>query len=165
MPQMQRCSLENTAPTLLDSERSRARGVSAPVHARACIARIMGSYFDPDASRMGCRMSHAKWEAGDQRLRRRDHPRCGARTRAGGICQVRAEPGKARCRFHGGLSTGSRTEEGRARASKAPGGVRWRAYRANQCTKSVGDCRPRAGPPRPDSPEPADAFAGSSATP
>ena len=51
-------------------------------------------------------MSHARWEAGDQRLRRRDHPGCGARTRAGGICQVRAEPGKARCRFHGGLSTG-----------------------------------------------------------
>ena len=51
-------------------------------------------------------MSDAKWEAGDQRLRRRDHPRCGASTRAGGICRVRAEPSKARCRFHGGLSTG-----------------------------------------------------------
>ena len=68
-------------------------------------------------------MSHARWEAGDQRLRRRDHPGCGARTGAGGLCQVRAEPGKARCRFHGGLSTGSRTEEGRARISKAPAGV------------------------------------------
>jgi hypothetical protein len=29
---------------------------------------------------------------------------CGAKTRAGGCCQVRAEPGKARCRFHGGKS-------------------------------------------------------------
>ena len=64
-------------------------------------------------------MSHAKWEAGDQRLRRRDHPRCGASTRAGGICRVRAEPSKARCRFHGGLSTGPRIEEGRTRIAEA----------------------------------------------
>ncbi|MGO8839958.1 MAG: HGGxSTG domain-containing protein [Methyloceanibacter sp.] len=28
---------------------------------------------------------------------------------------VRVEPGKRRCRFHGGLSTGPRTAEGRAR--------------------------------------------------
>jgi len=38
--------------------------------------------------------------------RRKDRPRCGAKTRAGGSCLVRIEPGKARCRFHGGLSTG-----------------------------------------------------------
>jgi hypothetical protein len=64
-------------------------------------------------------MSHAKWEAGDQRLRRRDHHRCGASTRAGGICRVRAEPSKARCRFHGGLSTGPRIDEGRTRIAEA----------------------------------------------
>lgn len=43
--------------------------------------------------------------------------RCGARRhRDGQPCQARSEPGKRRCRFHGGKSTGPRTEEGRARA-------------------------------------------------
>jgi hypothetical protein len=43
---------------------------------------------------------------GDRRTRAQDWPLCGARTRAGGERKVRAEPGKARCCFHGGLSTG-----------------------------------------------------------
>jgi hypothetical protein len=43
-----------------------------------------------------------------------DRPLCGAKTRAGGTCLVRVEFGKARCRFHGGLSTGPKTEAGRA---------------------------------------------------
>ncbi len=60
--------------------------------------------------------------------RRKDRPRCGAKTRAGGACLVRAEPGKARCRFHGGLSTGPKTEAGRARIAEAQR-ERWRAYR------------------------------------
>jgi Homeodomain-like domain len=32
--------------------------------------------------------------------RRKGRRLCGAKTRAGGGCQARAEPGKARCRFH-----------------------------------------------------------------
>jgi hypothetical protein len=39
--------------------------------------------------------------------KRKHRPRCGAKTRAGGSCLVRVERGKARCRFHGGLSTGN----------------------------------------------------------
>ncbi|WP_427026604.1 HGGxSTG domain-containing protein (plasmid) [Aureimonas ureilytica] len=50
---------------------------------------------------------------------RRSRPLCGAKTRAGGECQMRVEPGKHRCRLHGGLSTGPRTEEGRARIAEA----------------------------------------------
>jgi hypothetical protein len=46
-------------------------------------------------------------------------PRCHATTRAGGACLVRVEPSKARCRFHGGPSTGPRIEEGRARIAEA----------------------------------------------
>jgi hypothetical protein len=42
-------------------------------------------------------------------LNRQDRPRCGARNRRGCPCAVRVEPGKKRCRFHGGLSTGPRT--------------------------------------------------------
>ena len=45
-------------------------------------------------------------------------PRCGARTRAGCCCRQPAM-GNGRCRLHGGLSTGPRTAEGRARCARA----------------------------------------------
>lgn len=42
---------------------------------------------------------------------------CGAkRHRDGRPCQALSEPGKRRCRFHGGRSTGPRTADGKARA-------------------------------------------------
>ena len=44
---------------------------------------------------------------------------CGAWNRQGNPCGNRVVPGKRRCRFHGGLSTGPRTEEGRARIAAA----------------------------------------------
>ena len=40
---------------------------------------------------------------------------CGAKTRAGTPCKNPAATGKARCRLHGGRSTGARTPEGRAK--------------------------------------------------
>ena len=56
-------------------------------------------------------------------------------------CLVRAEPGKARCRFHGGLSTGPRTEAGRARIADAQR-RRGRAYREKlQAILDQGVCR------------------------
>ena len=43
--------------------------------------------------------------------------RCGARRRRDGRpCQALSVPGKRRCRWHGGCSTGARTPEGRARS-------------------------------------------------
>ena len=45
-------------------------------------------------------------------------PRCGAHTRAGGGCRQPAMA-NGRCRLHGGLSTGPRTAEGRARCARA----------------------------------------------
>jgi hypothetical protein len=43
--------------------------------------------------------------------------KCGAkRHRDGQPCQAKPEPGKGRCRFHGGRSTGPKTSEGRARS-------------------------------------------------
>ena len=45
--------------------------------------------------------------------------RCGAKTRKGTACRNKSEPGKRRCKFHGGLSTGPRTPEGRARIAEA----------------------------------------------
>jgi hypothetical protein len=68
-------------------------------------------------------------EQGNRRLRRRDRPLCGAKTRAGGTCLVIVEFGKARCRFHGRLSTGPKTDAGRARIAEAQRRRR-RLYRA-----------------------------------
>src|SRR6056297_1995955 len=45
--------------------------------------------------------------------------RCGATTRAGTPCKKAAMKGRARCRNHGGASSGPRTEAGRARIAAA----------------------------------------------
>ena len=57
---------------------------------------------------------------GRMRLRRRrrekppESPPCGARTRKGTPCRIRAVAGKKRCRLYGGLSTGPTSARGRA---------------------------------------------------
>lgn len=50
---------------------------------------------------------------------RRDVPLCGARCRDGHTCRARVVRGKRRCRVHGGLSTGPKTVEGRARIAES----------------------------------------------
>ena len=45
--------------------------------------------------------------------------RCGAKTRQDTACQCPANKNNGRCRFHGGASTGAKTEEGLARISAA----------------------------------------------
>jgi hypothetical protein len=62
-------------------------------------------------------------------LPRKERPICGARNRQGKPCGVRVEPGKRRCRFHGGLSTGPKTTAGRAKIAEAQR-RRWSAFRA-----------------------------------
>ena len=76
---------------------------------RAC-ARVMGSYWETGTVMSACDQTSPS--------RRKGRRLCGAKTRAGGGCQVRAEPGKARCRFHGGRSTGPKTQAGRARIAR-----------------------------------------------
>ncbi|WP_363168751.1 HGGxSTG domain-containing protein [uncultured Lamprocystis sp.] len=44
-------------------------------------------------------------------------PTCRAKTRRGTACKCKPVPGKRRCRFHGGLSTGPKTPEGRAQSA------------------------------------------------
>lgn len=63
--------------------------------------------------------------------RTRERPLCGARCRDGHACRARAvwlagekAPRNGRCRVHGGLSTGPKTAEGRARV--AAGYAAWR---------------------------------------
>lgn len=75
---------------------------------------------------------------GNRQSRRSDRRLCGAKTRAGGACQVRAEPGRARCRFHGGKSTGPKTEAGRNRISEAQR-RRWQAFRERHQTNAAAD--------------------------
>lgn len=54
---------------------------------------------------------------------------CGARTRKGTPCKIRPMPWSQRCRLHGGLSTGPKTPEGRARIAEAQR-KRWAARKA-----------------------------------
>jgi hypothetical protein len=58
----------------------------------------------------------------------KDRQRCGARVRhRHGFCRKWPVPGKTRCRFHGGCSTGALTDEGKARSLAAmhDGWQRW----------------------------------------
>ncbi len=44
---------------------------------------------------------------------------CGARRRRDGKpCEAKSVPGKRRCRWHGGMSTGPRTPEGKAKVAR-----------------------------------------------
>ena len=54
--------------------------------------------------------------------------RCGAKTRKGTPCRAKPLPGKMRCKFHGGMSTGARTPEGRERIAEAQK-RRWAKWR------------------------------------
>jgi len=63
----------------------------------------------------------ARREAEKSRLihppsRKSDRPRCGAHARSTGKPCQRKALANGRCRQHGGLSTGPKTEEGKARA-------------------------------------------------
>jgi hypothetical protein len=60
---------------------------------------------------------------------------CGAKTRKGTPCQCLPVPGKRRCKFHGGLSTGPQTPEGRARIAEAQR-RRWKRWREERNRQS-----------------------------
>lgn len=61
--------------------------------------------------------------------RKRYHPKrvCGARKKTGERCRSKELHRGGKCKFHGGLSTGARTPEGKARAIAAMqrGKARW----------------------------------------
>jgi len=73
-----------------------------------------------------------------QRLKQREQDRvanmrvqCGAKTRKGRPCKLMSEAGRKRCKFHGGMSTGPKTVEGRKRIAEAQR-MRWQRYRDSQ---------------------------------
>ena len=104
------------------------------------IAEVIGplpvpDYAACDARARGWRVSHlaaldawsearladelARLAEGTAQWKARRRVACGAKTRKGLPCRNRSEPGKRRCKFHGGKSTGPRTAEGRARFAEA----------------------------------------------
>jgi len=62
---------------------------------------------------------------------------CGAKTRKGAPCRMKSEPGKKRCKFHGGKSTGPRTRVGRQRIAEAQR-RRWERWHEQQTPEKVG---------------------------
>ena len=65
---------------------------------------------------------------------------CGAKTRKGTPRRCQSEPGKRRCKYHGGMSTVAKTPEGRERISEAQR-RRWDRWRA-ECAAETGPGRP-----------------------
>ena len=55
---------------------------------------------------------------------------CGAKTRKATQCRNLSEPGKKRCKFHGGKSTGPKTTEGKTRIAAAQR-TRWAKWRVS----------------------------------
>ncbi len=67
------------------------------------------------------------------RLLHKHRARCGAKTKHNGgkPCRCKVIPGKNRCKWHGGMSTGPRTPEGKERARQAVI-RRWEKWRAER---------------------------------
>jgi hypothetical protein len=70
----------------------------------------------------------------------KDKQRCGARVRhRHGFCRKWPVPGKERCRFHGGCSTGALTAEGKARSLAAMRAGRQRWHEEMRAKKAAGE--------------------------
>ena len=63
--------------------------------------------------------------------------RCEAKTRRGTACQKPPLNGKTKCRLHGGLSTGPRTAEGKARIAAAHWKHGWRTKKFVEMRKKI----------------------------
>lgn len=77
-------------------------------------------------ARVAAELARLALREADRKARRRVP--CGARTRKGKPCRKLSEPGKRRCKFHGGKSTGPRTPEGIERIQQAQR-RRWERWR------------------------------------
>ena len=137
------------------AERLDPRGWAVQRMAEA-LGWYLASFSDADAREMGCyrdtiraqgdgllaasratqawaeRQLAAFQEREAQRAARR-RVICGARTRKDTACRNKSEPGKRRCKFHGGKSTGARTPEGIERIREAQR-RRWARVRESAST-------------------------------
>jgi hypothetical protein len=71
---------------------------------------------DPDTDESRTWRRRPGWKPRKGTSRR---PLCGAKTRKGTPCQAAAVSGRAKCKCHGGASTGPKTAEGRARIAES----------------------------------------------
>lgn len=99
---------------------------SAAIRRRASWAERQDARHAADLAAMLARRKQAEAEAAAKR-----RVRCGAMTRKGMPCRAMSVPGKQRCKFHGGMSTGARTPEGveRIREAQRRRWARWREQR------------------------------------
>lgn len=79
------------------------------------ISNPMTSGLTPELPDASARANDFGGGGAENRAKQAGGP-CGARTRAGHPCRSKPEPGKRRCKWHGGRSTGPQTEAGRARS-------------------------------------------------
>ncbi|WP_142084335.1 HGGxSTG domain-containing protein [Roseinatronobacter monicus] len=63
----------------------------------------------------------------------KNRPQCGARARSGAPCKHKVIPGKRRCKYHGGRSTGPKTDAGKAKIAAAQI-LRWKKWRGERKT-------------------------------
>lgn len=75
-----------------------------------------------------------------------DGAQCGARTRQDTRCRQKPAPGKCRCRFHGGRSTGPKTEEGRETIARAQR-RRWVSWKIDRMIADRRASRAQQSPP------------------
>lgn len=97
----------------------KALGVELPDFSRITRARGDGvlGWRDWQQEALDREMARLRLKVEAKLARRR--VKCGAKTRKGHPCRLLSEPGKHRCKFHGGMSTVPRTPEGKARISEA----------------------------------------------
>lgn len=83
---------------------------------------------------MGSHKKRTDGNPGVWKASKQAQPECGAKTRQGSPCKAKAVAGSERCRLHGGLSTGAKTEAGRAAivASNQRRGAAIRAAKQSQ---------------------------------
>jgi hypothetical protein len=125
-------------PTTIPTTMHRLFQSSPHDSSRRCSSRLPLGTLTPSCASWACArdMGFAMRDTRtNTRPPRRERPRCGARTRAGGRCKapvvwrsVDRRP-RARCRLHGGLSTGPKTQAGKA-SSAANLGLKFGAQRA-----------------------------------
>lgn len=86
-------------------------------YARARITSVACMKSAPELRTVTRTRAHARMTSGSEMSEEHARALCGARRRRDGLpCQSRAVAGKSRCKWHGGASTGPKTEAGRARA-------------------------------------------------
>lgn len=97
---------------------ARGRGLTTPDTWQARLDALVEAKMGPLLARQAERAARRRVQ-------------CGAKTRKGKPCLNQSEPGKRRCKFHGGKSTGPKTAEGREKIAQAQRN-RWEKWRLGQ---------------------------------